>query len=159
MANISQKSREHWKNLPFTGPYLKPCKGKFSGITQKIINQILKRFCNNEFNIKIVFFSFKTRLLFGRKDHIPRGLRTLVVYRFTCTSCGACYVRKISQHLDTRINKNLKMDKALHIYKYLMVSEGCRQKCSPDCFSILDQSANISQLKIKEAIHILWEKP
>ena len=43
--------------------------------------------------------------------------------------------------------------------KLVFSSEGGRQKCTPDCFSILDQAANISQLKIKEAIHILWEKP
>ena len=93
------------------------------------------------------------------KDPIPKGLRSLVVYKFTCSSCGACYVGETSRHFSTRINEHLKTDKASHVYKHLMSCEGGRQKCTPDCFSILDQAANISQLKIKEAIHILWEKP
>ena len=51
------------------------------------------------------------------------------------------------------------MDKASHIYKHLMSLDGSWQKYTPDCFSIIDQSTNILELKIKETIHILWEKP
>ena len=49
------------------------------------------------------------------------------------------------------------------IFKHLRVSENCRSLCSDDCFKILDrrkQYASTSfQLKIKEALHILWEQP
>ena len=31
--------------------------------------------------------------------------------------------------------------------------------CSDKCFSILDHASTTFQLKIKEAIHIQWEKP
>ena len=109
--------------------------------------------------MKIVLSSFKIRSLFGVKDSIPQGLRSLVVYKFTCSSCGACYVEETFRYLSTRINEHLKTDKASHLYKHLMSSEGGRQKCTPDCFSIIDKSTNISQLKIKEAFHIFWEKP
>ena len=92
--------------------------------------------------------------MFGVKDPISKGLRSLVVYKFTCLSCGVCYVGETSWHFATKINEHLKMDKALHIYKHLISYESCWQKCTPDYFSILDRAANISQCKIKEAIHI-----
>ena len=48
---------------------------------------------------------------------------------------------------------------ASHIFKHLENSEQCHTLCSNDCFSILDHASATFQLKIKEAIHILWEKP
>ena len=38
-------------------------------------------------------------------------------------------------------------------------SENCRSLCSEDCFKILDSAPTSFQLKIKEAMHILWEQP
>ena len=38
-------------------------------------------------------------------------------------------------------------------------SERCRQSCSTDCFEILDSAPTKFQLKLKEAMHINWEKP
>ena len=35
----------------------------------------------------------------------------------------------------------------------------CRQSCSADCFEILDSAPTKFQLKLKEAMHINWEKP
>ena len=34
-----------------------------------------------------------------------------------------------------------------------------RQSCSTDCFEILDSAATKFQFKLKEAMHINWEKP
>ena len=105
------------------------------------------------------FISFKTRSLFGVKDTTFKGLRSLVVYRYTSSSCGASYLRETSRHLSTRITMHLKTDEASQLYKRLMSSKGCRQKCKSDSFSIIDQATNIFQFKIKEVIHSLWEKP
>ena len=41
---------------------------------------------------------------------------------------------------------------------YKILSNAALQ-CSNDCISILDHASTTSQLKIKEAIHIQWEKP
>ena len=46
-----------------------------------------------------------------------------------------------------------------HIFKHLRGSENCRSLCSKDCFQILDSASTSFQLKIKEAMHILWEQP
>ena len=44
-------------------------------------------------------------------------------------------------------------------FKHLQSSERCRQSCSADCFKILDSAPTKFQLKLKEAMHINWEKP
>ena len=64
------------------------------------------------FKIKIVFSNFKIRSLFGIKDPIHKGLRCLVVYKFICSSCGACYVTE--SNFLTYFNEHLKTDKTLH---------------------------------------------
>ena len=40
----------------------------------------------------------KVRNLFNVKDAVPVGLRTRVVYKFSCASCNACYVGETSRH-------------------------------------------------------------
>lgn len=136
-----------------------PYVGKFSSTIKKRVNQLLKRLCNNNIKINIVFSSYKIRSMFGVKDSIPKELRSFVVYKFTCSSCGACYVGETSRHFATRINEHLKTDKVSHIYKHIMSSKVCLAQCSPESFCILDRARNSYELKIKEAIHILWEKP
>ncbi|CAH3117836.1 unnamed protein product, partial [Pocillopora meandrina] len=42
---------------------------------------------------------------------------------------------------------------------HLHNSPQCRALCSDECFNILDHVSTTFQLKIKEAIHIQWEKP
>ena len=73
--------------------------------------------------------------------------------------CGACYVGETSRHICTRINEHLSMDKASHIFKHLQDSPRCRTLCSSECFVVIDQATTRTQLKIKEALHIHWEKP
>ena len=51
------------------------------------------------------------------------------------------------------------MDKDSHIFKHLQDSPGCRALCSSECFVVIDQATTRTQLKIKEAVHIHWEKP
>ena len=43
--------------------------------------------------------------------------------------------------------------------KHLHNSPQCPTLCSDECFYILDHASTTFQLKIKEAIHIQWEKP
>ena len=84
-----------------------------------------------------------------------------IVYtcRFRCAGCSACYVGETSRHICTRINKHLNMDKASHIFKHLQDSPRCQTLCSSECFVVIDQARTRTQLKIKEAVHIHWEKP
>ena len=78
---------------------------------------------------------------------------------FPCAGCSACYIGETNRHFATRIRKHLASDKNSHIFKHLRGSENCRSLCSEDCFKILDSAPTSFQLKIKEAMHILWEQP
>ena len=65
--------------------------------------------------------------------------------------CNASYVGQTSRHLATRIDE--------HIYQRLMSSKDSLDKCSKDCFSVLD-TANIKhQLRIEESLYITWLRP
>ena len=91
--------------------------------------------------------------MFGVKDPIPRGLRS-VVYKILCADCIACYVGETSRHLSTRVREHLVSDRSSHIFKHLHNSPQCRTPCSDEYFSILGHASTTFQLKIKEASHI-----
>ena len=101
---------------------------------------------------------FKLRNLFSVKDSVPRELRSCVIYKFTAC-CNACYIGKTGGHFSTRVREQLSSDKSSHIFKHLLSSERYRQSCSADCSKILDSAPTKFQLKLKEAMHINWEKP
>ena len=97
--------------------------------------------------------------MFSVKDPVPSGLRAAVVYKFLCAGCSACYVGETTRHFSTRVREHTFSDRTSHVFKHLQNSEHCRTLCSNDCFSILDHASTTFQLKIKEVIHIQWEKP
>ena len=47
----------------------------------------------------------------------------------------------------------------IHIYKHLQSSKPYKDACNDSCFKIIDRTKLYHHLKIKEAMHILWEKP
>ena len=130
---------------------------KFSG-DRILQNPLSNRYCH-DLDIKLVFTTFKLRNLFSVKDSVPRELRSRVIYKFTCACCNACYIGETGRHFSTRVREHLFSDKSSHIFKHLLSSERCCQSCSADCFEILDSAPTKFQLKLKEAMHINWEKP
>ena len=68
-------------------------------------------------------------------------------------------VKPIDTSDATRIREHLSSDKHSGIFKHLRGSENCHSLCSEDCFKILDSASTTFQLKIKEAMYILWEQP
>ena len=97
--------------------------------------------------------------MFGVEDTIRRKLRPCVVYRFLCADCNTCYVGETSKHWSTRVREHLVSDRTSYIFGHLHNSPQCRTLCSDKRFNILDHASTTFQLKIKEAIHIQWEKP
>ena len=80
----------------------------FSKITQKRLKKLLRMCCTN-IEIKFSGFStFKIKQLFIVKDFEPQGLRSHVVYEFTCAgdSCSTeCFT--ILESANSRLkNKN-----------------------------------------------------
>ena len=57
------------------------------------------------------------------------------------------------------VREHLVSDRTSLIFKHLHNSSQCHTLCSDECFSILDHASTTFQLKIKEVIHIQWEKP
>ena len=93
------------------------------------------------------------------KDTVPRSLRSNVVYKFNCTECNSAYVGETSRHLSTRVREHLCTDKNSNIFKHLKSSNKYKKACNDSCFTILDSVSTYHQLKIMEALHILWERP
>ena len=79
-----------------------PFVGHFSVTAQRSIRKLANRLCK-PIDLRLVFTTFKVRNLFNVKDAVPEGLRTRVVYKFSCASCNACYVGETGQHFSTRV--------------------------------------------------------
>ena len=127
-------------------------------IKQKIIKHC-KYYCKST-NIKIVFSPFKVGDLFSVKESVPnKYLRSLVVYRFLCPGCNAGYIGETTRHLTTRIKEHLETDTKSHIFKHLNTNRNCKGLCDTECFEIIDSAISSYRLKLKEAMHITWEKP
>ena len=72
-------------------------------LSHHIKNKLLKHsneFCKENFNIKLVFSSFKIKNYFSY-DPIPNDLKSFLVYKFTCASCSSSYVGETCRHLLT----------------------------------------------------------
>ena len=154
MSDSSQSAARKENCFYFKLPYI----GPFSITTQRRIKKSVHTFSSN-LDIELVFTPFKIKSWFGVKDPIPAGLRSRVIYKFSWAGCRACYVGETNRHVATRIREHLSSDKHSHIFKHLRGSENCCSLCSKDCFKILDSASTSFQLKIKEAMHILWEQP
>ena len=146
-SNTTSQGKQYFYKLTL---YL----GRFSSVAQTKIRRLVNRYCD-DLDIKLVFTTFKLRNLFSVKDSVPRELRSRVIYKFTCACCD---VGETGRHFSTRVREHLSSDKSSHIFKHLQSSERCRQSCSVDCFEILDSAPTKFQLKLKEAMHINWEK-
>ena len=60
-----------------------PYVGHFSVMAQRSIRKLANWLCK-PIDVRLVFTTFKVRNLFNVKDAVPEGLRTRVVYKFSC---------------------------------------------------------------------------
>ena len=149
----NSKSATDTSTIYFKLPFL-----KLSNFTQRKVRMLAKKYCNN-LNIKLAFSSFKIKNLLAVKDRVNKSLRSCIVYKFTCAGCNSVYIGETSRHLSTRVREHLFTDKNSHIFKHLKTSIPCKNLCSENCFKVLDSASNYHNLKIKEALHIMWERP
>ena len=151
----TEQQKQKQETRYFKLPYI----GFFSKHTKEKVQNIIKKVCNDNVNVNIIFTPYKVCNMFSSKDKIPSFLKSMVVYKFVCSSCNACYVGETTRHLPTRIHEHFKTDKKSHIYKHLFSNENCFNSCTNECFSILDYASTKYQLKIKEALYIKWLDP
>ena len=103
---LKDKSDVHYFKLPYIGNLSHHIKNK--------LLKLCKEFCKENFNIKLVFNSFKIKNYFSYKDPIPNYLKSFLVYKFTCASCSSKLVvilelglRSISKRITSLIFKNI----------------------------------------------------
>ena len=112
-SNNSETLNSDTGNVNVITNYFKlPYTGYFSSIVKKRIKRLVNIYCRN-LNVQIVFSSFKIGSWFSAKDLIPSGLRSRVVYKFSCVGCNACYIGETSRHLSTRMIEHLTVIRSL----------------------------------------------
>ena len=122
------------------------------------LKAICNKYCKN-IDVRLVFQSPKLSSAFSTKDNLSDMFKSLVVYKFCCASCNACYIGHTTRHFITRINEHLGADKMSHVLKHLNGNPQCKEMCDESCFAIIDSGMTEFETKIKEDMHIEWEKP
>ena len=130
----------------------------FIVLHSKLMKKKIDQLCKS-LKVKLVSTSEKLRCAFSTKDTYQSEHLSKVVYKIVCASCNASYVGQTCRHLATRIDEHFGKDKKSHIYQHLMSSKDCLDKCSKDCFSVLDTANTKHQLRIKESLYITWLEP
>ena len=90
----------------------------FSHHIKNKLSKLSKEFWKENFNIKLVFNSFKIKIYFPYKDAIPHDLKHFLVYQFTCASCSSNYVDETCRHFKSRIDEHIGKDSKSRIFKY-----------------------------------------
>ena len=101
------------KNISDVYYFKLPYIGNLSHHIKNEISKLCKEFCQENFNIKLVFNSFKIKNYFSCKDPILDDLESFLVYKFTCASCSSSYIDETCRHFKTRIEEHIKKDKNL----------------------------------------------
>ena len=132
IKKLKDKLDVHYFQLPYIG--------KLSHHIKNKLLKLCKEFCKENFNVRLVFNSFKIKNYFAYKDRIPNDLKSFLVYRFTCASCSSSYIGETCRHFKTRIEEHIKKDNKSHIFKHLHSSETCFDSYNSPCFKIIDKA-------------------
>ena len=81
----------------FKLPYIRNLSHHIENKLLKVCKELFKE----NFNIKLVFDSFKIKNYFSYKDPIPDDLKSFLVYKFTCASCSSSYIGETCRHSKT----------------------------------------------------------
>ena len=87
------------------------------------------------------------------------SLSSKIVYKFTCAGCISVYAGETSRHLSTRVREHLFCDKNCYVCKLFKSSCCYREACEEKISAVQDSANTAYKLKIKEALHIMWEVP
>ena len=85
-------NQNHLKDTPDIHYFKLPYIGNRSHHIKNKLSKLCKEFSQENFNIKLVSNSFKIKNYFSYKDPIPGDLKSFLVYKFTCASCGSSYI-------------------------------------------------------------------
>ena len=154
VASVNQQVSDQTENKVtyFKLPYI----GTLSTKIRKKIKALCSKYCK-ETIVNLVFTSCKIGDYLSTKDPISKGLKSMIVYKFCCAGCNACYVGHTTRQLFIRIIEHFERDGNSYVLKHLVTSASCKSKCNDNCFSILDSST--AEYQVKEAFYIRWFQP
>ena len=114
---LKDKSDVHYFKLPYIE--------NLSHHIKINLSKISKQFCEENFNIKLVFNSFKFKKYFAYKDPISKDLKSFLVYKLTFAGCSSSCFGEIYRHFKIRIEEHIKKDIKSHIFKHLHSAATC----------------------------------
>ena len=136
-----------------------PFRGKHSGLVRKKLMELSEKYCEESL-IKIVFTSLKIGSYLSPKDPVPCEHRSHVVYKYVCPGCNTRYIGETTRHFTVRSHEHFhKKQEPSAIYLHIMGNRNCYNKRDFKAFSIIDQGSSWFNLRLKEALHIGWDKP
>ena len=151
------------KEIYITLPYL----GNISLIARTNLQKTARDFL--PFAKLHVCFKIPTRLSsqFNFKDKISNEIRSLVSYKFQCSSCNTTYIGKTKRHFKVRVSEHMGVspltgkvlksnNTSTAVRDHMLV---CDTKVSYDDFSIIANSSNDFRLKIQESLLIKRDNP
>ena len=144
-----------------------PFWGKSSDSLRRSLKTIVRKFLPHR--DLIVYFKPGRRVanFFHNKDFTPTGLRSRVVYEFTCASCHASYVGQTTRHLKHRVAEHLGVShltgRPMRSPPHSSIRDHCCQCQGADCsikdFKILASASSSLELLIKERLLIERRHP
>ena len=112
--------------------------------------KLCKEFCKENFNIKLLFDSFKIKNYFSYKDPIPDDVKYFLVYKFTCASCSSSYIGETSCPFKSRIEEHIKNGNKFHVLQHAHPTATYFDSDKSLCFKIIDKASSKFDLKIKK---------
>ena len=93
--------------------------------------------------------------LYSQTDSDPILTKACVVYKIPC-SCNLAYIRETKRYLGTWLKEHQAATRRGEVEKSAIAEHAWKEQHHPlwDNISILDQSKNVTSLRIKEALHI-----
>ena len=96
---------------------------------------------------------------FSQKHPIANGLKSFLVYKFTCPSCSSSYIGETCRHVKTRLEEHIKRNKKPDVFNHLHSTATCFDSYNSLCFKIIDKANSKFDLEIKETLDMNWRKP
>ena len=118
-------------------------------------------------NIIIIFTNNNSiASFFNAKERLEPLMCSGVVYKYTCSSCNACYIGSTTRRLIVRISEHKGVSSRTGQLTLTQTFSAIREHClekdhvlKTENFSIIDRAYSHHDLLIKESLHINAEKP
>ena len=154
-SQYGPKKKDFYVKVPF-----------ISNSINKTITEDFKKIFNRYIpHIKVHFVfhnNFEIKSFFKIKVSLPRALKSLVVYHFTCPKCSLRYIGSTKKSLSLRVKEHQGISARTNRHLVSPLSSSIQHHCLNNCnvnfnlsnFEIISQCNNERELRIKESIFI-----